>query len=102
MGDWSNVILDLDLAIDKSEDNFPKFFYLRGLAWALVQNYKQAISDSSVAIEIDPCDYNSYVLRARCLQIEGDPALAFNDLQSFIGKNITIKLFVQKTRKFTN
>ena len=42
--------MDLDMAIDKAEDNFSKYFYLRGLAWALVQNYKQAISDCSVAI----------------------------------------------------
>ena len=89
-GEWSSCILDLDLSIDKSEDNYPKFFYLRALAWASVQNYKQAISDCSVALEIDPNDSISYVLRARCLQIDGDPSLAFNDLQAFIGTVIVI------------
>lgn len=78
-------MIDLDIAIDKSEDNFSKFFHLRALTWALVQNYQQAISDVSIALSIDPEDSDCYLLRARCLQMEGDPTQAFNDLQSFIG-----------------
>jgi hypothetical protein len=77
--------MDMDYAIDKAEDNLPQYFYLRALCWACVQNYKQAISDSSIAIELDSGDTESYLLRIRCLQIEGDPGMAFNDLQSFIG-----------------
>lgn len=77
--------MDMDYAIDKAEDNVSSFFYLRALCWACVQNYKQAISDCSIAIELDPDSTDSYLLRVRCLQIEGDPGLAFNDLQSFIG-----------------
>ena len=42
--------MDMDYAIDKAEDNLPQYFYLRALCWACVQNYKQAISDSSIAI----------------------------------------------------
>lgn len=76
---------DLDNAIDKSEDNFSKFFYLRALAWAFLQNFKQAISDASIALSIDSEDPEIYLLRARCLQIEGDASQAFSDLQSFIG-----------------
>jgi tetratricopeptide (TPR) repeat protein len=71
--------------MEKSEDNFYNFYYLRALVLANLQNYKQAISDVSTALSIQE-DANGYLLRAKCLQIDGNPGEAFADLQSFIGK----------------
>jgi hypothetical protein len=56
------------------------------LAVANLQNYKQAISDASLALSIIE-QPQAYLLRARCLQIDGNPGQAFTDLQAFIGKS---------------
>ena len=40
MSMWSECLSDVDLAIEKCEDNIPKFFYLRGSAFACCQSYK--------------------------------------------------------------
>ena len=52
---------------------------------ANLHNYRQAINDASLALSIDEEDPECYLLRASCLQIEGDPSQAFADLQAFIG-----------------
>lgn len=59
----------MDEAIDKSEENYPKFFYLRAIILSFMQNYKQAINDASVAISLNEKDAKSFILRSRCLQI---------------------------------
>ena len=41
---------------------------------------------------IDEEDPECYLLRASCLQIEGDPSQAFADLQAFIGILINSKV----------
>ena len=51
-GEWTAAAGELETAIDKSEDNYFNFYYLRGLALANLQNYKQAISDASLALSI--------------------------------------------------
>jgi hypothetical protein len=52
-----------------------------------LQNYKQAISDVSIALSMNEEAAFGYLLRAKCLQIDGNPSQAFADLQAFIGKN---------------
>ena len=83
--EWGRAGEDLDMAIDKAEDNYLSFFYARAVVMANLHNYKQAINDVSLALSIDEEDPECYVLRARCLQIEGDANQAFADLQAFIG-----------------
>ena len=55
-GEWSNAVNDIDIAVDKSEDNFTKYFYLRAITWGVLQNYKQAIADVSVCLSINTND----------------------------------------------
>jgi hypothetical protein len=50
--EWAEAACDLDIAIEKSEDNFFDFFYLRALVLANLQSYKPAINDVSVAISL--------------------------------------------------
>lgn len=38
-----DCIADLDKAMEKSEDNIPKYFYCRGLAHSALKLYKQAL-----------------------------------------------------------
>lgn len=72
--------------MEKSEDNFYNFYYLRAIVFANLQSYKQAISDVSIAISINEEAAFAFLLRAKCLQIDGNPSQAFADLQTFIGK----------------
>lgn len=74
----------MDKAIEKSEDNIPKYFYLRGLIFACFGNFGQAIQDLSVAINLDDSYSRPYLERAKCLQIEGSSNSAFLDLQKYI------------------
>lgn len=53
MNIWNEAINDIDKAIEKSEDNIPKYFYLRGLAFACCQSFKQAIHDLSVCLTLN-------------------------------------------------
>lgn len=72
--------------MEKSEDNFYNFYYLRAIVLANLQNYKQAVSDISIALSMNEDFASAYLLRAKCLQIDGSPSQAFADLQTFIGK----------------
>lgn len=50
---WSECLSDIDMSIEKSDDNIPKFFYLRGSAFACCQSYKQAVHDLTVSLSIN-------------------------------------------------
>lgn len=75
---------DVDKAIEKSEDNIPKYFYLRGLIFAIFGNFSQSVQDLTVAINLDEKYSKPYLERAKCLQIEGNSNEAFLDLQRYI------------------
>jgi len=38
--EFESAVNDIDKAIEKSEDNIPKYFYLRGLIYACRKSYK--------------------------------------------------------------
>ena len=44
---------DFNKAIEKSEENNSKFYYARGLVSAGLNKYKQALSDFTIAINLD-------------------------------------------------
>jgi len=82
--DFNKAVADIDKAIEKSEDNIPKYFYLRGLIFAIFGNFSQSVQDLSVAISLDDKYAKPYLERAKCLQIEGSSNEAFLDLQKYI------------------
>jgi hypothetical protein len=47
---------DIDETIERSEENYARFFYLRAFILACCQNYKQAINDTSIALSLDEKD----------------------------------------------
>jgi len=53
INDFDKAVADVDKAIEKSEDNIPRYFYLRGLIFACCGNFSQAVQDLSVAINLD-------------------------------------------------
>lgn len=68
---WNECLGDIDIAIEKSEDNIPKFFYVRGSAFSCCQSYKQAIHDLSICLSINSNYSEAFLLRSKCLQLEG-------------------------------
>ena len=53
LNEFEASVTDIDKAIEKSEDNIPKYFYLRGLIFGCCLNYSQAIQDYTVCINLD-------------------------------------------------
>lgn len=84
LGKLDEALNDLERAIDKSEDNVAKHFYVRGLVQACSKNYKPALNDLSIAINLDDKLAEAYLNRAKVFQIMGDRNSAFYDMQKFI------------------
>ena len=51
--DYEQAIIDIDKAIEKSEDNVPKYFFFRGMIYGCSKQFKQAASDFSICINLD-------------------------------------------------
>lgn len=49
----AEALENVDKAIEKSEDNVPKYFYIRGVIFAMEGNFKQAISDLTTCLSLD-------------------------------------------------
>jgi tetratricopeptide (TPR) repeat protein len=65
LGRHDESLVDLDKAIDKSEDNIPKHFYVRGLLQACSKNLKAALNDLSISINLDEKLAEGYFNRAK-------------------------------------
>ena len=57
-------ISDIEKAMEKSEDNFAKYFYARGLIYSELKLHKKALEDFSIAISIDETYSEAYLARA--------------------------------------
>lgn len=53
MEEWDSAINDINLCIEKAEENEPKYFYLRGLCYAVVKDLKKAINEYSISLSLD-------------------------------------------------
>lgn len=47
------ALKDIDIAIEKSEDNVPKYFFFWGHLLEISGRYKEAISDFTICISLD-------------------------------------------------
>jgi tetratricopeptide (TPR) repeat protein len=66
LSNYGDAVTDVDKAIEKSEDNVPKYFYFRGLVYGCSRQFKPAISDFSICINLDENFADAYLQRARC------------------------------------
>jgi tetratricopeptide (TPR) repeat protein len=83
--EWKEALLCIDESIDRSEDHYWRYFYLRGMLLACIHSFREAISDLTVAANLAGASRpECYLLRSKCLQIEGDGNEAFRDLQEYI------------------
>ena len=77
-------IPDYEIAIDKAEDNMPVHFMARGLCYAQLKLFKEAIQDFSIAIQLNEKLSEAYFYRGRCAFLLDDSQLAFQDFQKMI------------------
>ena len=84
MGRPVEAIPDLEIAIDKAEDNMPVHFMARGLCYAQLKLIKEAMQDFSIAIQLNENLSEPYFYRGRCAYLLDDTQSAFQDFQKMI------------------
>ena len=80
----TSAVPDLEQAIEKAEDNVPAHYLLRGLCYARLRLYQEALQDFSIAIQLDEALADAYFFRGKCAFLLEDPSLAFMDFQKLI------------------
>lgn len=83
------ALIDLDKAIEKSEDNVAKHFYVRGMIQACRCAYKPALNDFTITIQLDPKSNEAYFNRAKIWHILGDRNNAYFDVIKYLELNPT-------------
>ena len=84
LGKFSLAHQNIEKAIEKADENYAKYYHLRGAIYACTQSYYNAISDLSIALNLDKNFQSSYLERAKCYYIIGDLKQAFMDIQDYI------------------
>jgi len=79
-----DAIPDLDSAIDKAEDNLTRHFMARGICYALLKLYKEALQEFSIAVQIDENCLDAYFYRGCAAYTLDDTELALVDFQKLI------------------
>lgn len=94
-----DAITDLETVIEKSEEASAKHYLARGRCYACLSMFKEAITDLSIAINLnkdlldvsarsadqsDPSVEQAYLNRGKCAYLIGDTGLAFMDFQKLI------------------
>lgn len=83
MRNLSESLVEIDQAIEKSEDNVPKYYYLRGLIYANANHYKNALEDFTIVVQLDSRNSRAFLNRAKCYFLLGIKEKAFSDLKRF-------------------
>lgn len=81
---FNNAINDFNTVIDNDEDTAAKYYLGRGRCYACLSMFKEAITDLSIAINIDKDLIDAYLNRGKCAYLIGDTSLAFMDFQKII------------------
>ncbi|OMJ76401.1 hypothetical protein SteCoe_24233 [Stentor coeruleus] len=87
LGKFALALEDAKFSIEKADENLPEHYVFRGLCHASLNNYSEAISDFSVAIQLnDALDY-VYDFRGRCAYLIDDSDMAYMDYQKLVSLN---------------
>lgn len=78
---------DMKQCIEKAEDNISEHYILRGLCYASLKSYKEAIQDFTIALQLNDKHDEVYSYRGRCGYMIDDTSLAFSDFQKFVLHN---------------
>jgi tetratricopeptide (TPR) repeat protein len=74
-----DAICDFERVIDKSEDTSAEHYLARGRCYACLSMFKEAITDLSIAINLNKDLLDAYLNRGKCAYLIGDTGLAFMD-----------------------
>lgn len=74
-----DAITDFETVIEKSEETNAKFYLARGRCYACLSMFKEAITDLSIAINLNKDLLDAYLNRGKCAYLIGDTGLAFMD-----------------------
>jgi tetratricopeptide (TPR) repeat protein len=72
-------IADLDRVIEKVDETNAAHYLARGRCYACLSMFKEAITDLSIAININKDLLDAYLNRGKCAYLIGDTGLAFMD-----------------------
>ena len=86
----------IEKAIEKADENYAKYYFLKGCIYGAAGNYYNAVSDISIALSINK-NYNAaYLERGKCYFGLRNLKQAFLDIQKYIsskGNNPNIHLW---------
>lgn len=79
-----DAICDFERVIDKAEDTSADHYLARGRCYACLSMFKEALTDLSLAINLNKDLLDAYLNRGKCAYLIGDTGLAFMDFQKLI------------------
>ncbi|KAM3146723.1 hypothetical protein pb186bvf_001253 [Paramecium bursaria] len=95
---YDDSLMDMDKAIEKSEDNIARHFYVRGILQACRKAYKPALNDFNVTISLDDKFSEAYLNRAKLLYIYGDKNSSYMDIIN--QKQMTLDAYISAGNMF--
>lgn len=81
---YAECVQDLEIAIEKAEDNNAFHYMCRGLCYAHLGLYNEAINDFSAVLQIKEDLTQAYLYRGRCAFLQEDTNLAYADFQKLL------------------
>lgn len=86
---FEQALEDAKNCIEKADENVPEQYIFRGLCYASLGNYQEAINDFSVALQLNESLDYVYDYRGRCAYLMDDSDLAYMDFQKLVSLNET-------------
>lgn len=78
---------DAKICIEKADENIVEHYIFRGLCFAALSNYSEAVNDFSVALQLNDSLEYVYNYRGRCAFLMDDSDLAYLDFQKLVTMN---------------
>jgi tetratricopeptide (TPR) repeat protein len=91
-----DAIADFERVIEKTDETSAIHYLARGRCYACLSMFKEAITDLSIAINLNKDMLDAYLNRGKCAYLIGDTGLAFMDFQKLIvlePKNPTVHIY---------
>mmetsp|Transcript_19568 Transcript_19568/g.30094 ORF Transcript_19568/g.30094 Transcript_19568/m.30094 type:complete len:223 (-) Transcript_19568:1888-2556(-) len=79
-----DAITDFERVIEKTDETNAVHYLARGRCYACLSMFKEAITDLSIAINLNKDLLDAYLNRGKCAYLIGDTGLAFMDFQKLI------------------
>ena len=91
-----DAICDFERVIEKTDETNAAHYLARGRCYACLSMFREAITDLSIAINLNKDLIDAYLNRGKCAYLIGDTGLAFMDFQKLIvlePKNSSVHIY---------